>query len=182
VLPDQTDASGKVWHLAVGAGKDATLYVVNRDAMGKFNPSGDVIYQELSQFFAGPVFSAPAYFNGTVYYAAINDQIKAFTLKNARFPATPASQTGKVFAYPGVTPSISANGTNDAILWAVENGFSATLHAYDATNLAKELYNSTQAPFAQDQVGPGNKYITPTIANGRVYVGTYYGVAVFGLR
>ena len=64
----------------------------------------------------------------------------------------------------------------------LENGYSATLHAYDATDLSKELYNSNQAPFVQDQLGPGNKFITPTIANGRVYVGTTYGVAVFGLR
>lgn len=182
LLPDQTDASGKVWHLAVGAGKDSNLYLVNRDSMGKFNPTGDAIFQGISQLFPGPVFSTPAYFNGVVYYAAINDRIKAFALKNAQFPSTPANKTGTVFAYPGATPSISANGTSDAILWAVENGYSATLHAYDATDLSKELYNSNQAPFVQDQPGPGNKFITPTIANGKVYVGTTYGVAVFGLR
>jgi hypothetical protein len=182
VLPDLTDASGKVWHLAVGAGKDANLYLVNRDAMGKFNPVADAVFQEISQLFPGPVFSTPAYFNGTVYYGAIGDQIKAFTLNNAHFPSAPTSHTTTVFFYPGATPSISANGTNDAILWAVENGYSATLHAYDATDLSRELYNSNQVPFVQDQVGPGNKFITPTIANGRVYVGTTYGVAVFGLR
>ena len=182
LLPDQTDASGKVWHLAVGAGKDSNLYLVNRDSMGKFNPSGDAVFQGISQLFPGPVFSTPAYFNGVVYYAAVNDRIKAFALKNAQFPSIPANQTGKVFAYPGATPSISANGTSDAILWAVENGYSATLHAYDATDLSKELYNSNQAPFVQDQPGPGNKFITPTVANGKVYVGTTYGVAVFGLR
>jgi hypothetical protein len=182
LLPDQTDASGKVWHLAVGAGKDSSLYVVNRDSMGKYNASADAIAQEVTSFFPGPVFSTPAYFNGNVYYGGVNDQIKAFTLKNAKFSSSPASATKQKFAYPGVTPSISANGTKDAIVWAVENGFSATLHAYDATNLSRELYNSNQALFTQDQPGPGNKYITPTIANGRVYVGTTYGVAVYGLR
>jgi hypothetical protein len=80
------------------------------------------------------------------------------------------------------TPSISANGTSGEIVWAVENGFSATLHAYDATDLSKELYNGNQAPYVQDQVGPGNKFIAPTVANGKVYVGTTCGVAVYGLR
>ena len=182
VLPDQTDASGKVWHLAVAAGKASDFYLVNRDSMGKFNPAKDAVLQEMPSFFPGPVYSTPAYFNGSVYYGGVNDHIKAFALKNAQFTSTPASQTVKVFPYPGATPSISVNGTSDAILWAVENGDVATLHAYDATDLSKELYNSNQAPFVQDQVGPGNKFITPTVANGKVYVGTTYGVAVYGLR
>ena len=84
----------------------------------------------------------------------------------------PASTTDNFFDYPGTTPAISANGTSDAILWAVENANPAVLHAYDATNLAMELYNSNQANAARDQFGPGNKYITPTIADGRVMVGT----------
>ena len=143
--------------------------------MGKFNPSGDAVFQGISHLFPGPYFPHPAYFNGVVYYAAINDRIKAFALKNAQFPSIPANKTGTVFAYPGATPSISANGTSDAILWAVENGYSATLHAYDATDLSKELYNSNQAPFVQDEPGPGNNIITSTIANGKVYVGTISG-------
>jgi hypothetical protein len=182
VLPDQTDASGTVRHLAVGAGKDLNMYLVDRDSMGKFNPAGDVIFHKEVALFPARVFSTPAYFNGTLYYGAVGDNIKAFTMKNAQFSSVPTSMTAKAFPSPGATPSISANGTNNAILWAVENGFSATLHAYDATDLSKELYNTNQAAFSQDQVGPGNKFITPTIANGRVYVGTTYGVAVFGLR
>jgi outer membrane protein assembly factor BamB len=175
VLPDQTDASGKVWHLAVGAGKDSNLYVVDRDSMGKFKPSGDAIFQELRAFFPARVFSTPAYFNGTVYYGGWSDQIKAHTLKNGQFQTSPNSETSNVFPSPGATPSISANGTNDAIVWAVENGNTASLYAYDATDLSKQLYKS-------DQVGPGNKFIVPTIAHGKVYVGTANGVAVYGLR
>jgi hypothetical protein len=182
VLPDQTDTSGKLWHLAVGAGKASIMYMVNRDAMGKFNPSADASLQKETALFAGRVYSTPAYFNGNLYYCAENDKIKAFPLKNAKLQPTPASQTRNTFEYPGATPSISANGTSGGIVWAVENGYSATLHAYDATDLSKELYNSNQAPFVQDQVGPGNKFITPTVANGKVYVGTTYGVAVYGLR
>jgi outer membrane protein assembly factor BamB len=85
-----------------------------------------------------------------------------------------------VFAYPGATPTISANATNNGILWAVENGTVAVLHAYDATNLANEIYNSNQAGAARDQFA-GNKFITPVVANGKVFVGTPNSVAVFGL-
>jgi hypothetical protein len=181
VLPDLTDGSGQTRHLAVGAGKDANIYVVDRDAMGKFNSGANHIYQEIQGALAGAVFSMPAFFNNTVYYGAVGDRIKAFAISNAQLASTPASQTGNTFPYPGATPCISASGTNNAILWAVENGSNAILHAYDANNLANELYNSNQASGGRDQFGAGNKFITPTVANGKVYVGTINGVGVFGL-
>jgi hypothetical protein len=180
VLPDLTDASGAVHHLALGAGKDSIIYVVNRDSLGKYNPVADAIYQELAGQIAGPVFSMPAYFNNTVYFGAIGDAIKAFTISGARLSAAPTSQTPTSFGTPGATPSVSANGTSNGIVWAAENGTIAVLHAYNAANLASELYNSNQAG-SRDQFGPGNKFITPMIANGKVYVGTSTGVAVFGL-
>jgi hypothetical protein len=179
-LPDMTDISGKTRHLAVGAGKDAILYVVDRDAMGKFNSSTDQIYQEISGQLGGGVFSKPAYFNGTVFYGAVSDSLKAFPIVSARLTASPSSQTANTFGYPGTTPSISANGAANAIVWAVENGGTAVLHAYDATNLATEFYNSNQAANSRDQFS-GNKFITPLIANGKVFVGTSNSVAVFGL-
>ena len=104
----------------------------------------------------------------------------AFQFSNAKLQTTPVSSTSTTFAYPGVTPSISANATNNAIVWATENTNPAVLHAYDASDLSKELYNSNQAG-ARDQFGAGNKFITPTIANGKVYVGTANGVGAFGL-
>ena len=180
-LPDLTDGSGQVWHLAVGAGKDANLYVVNRDSMGKFDSGTNNIYQELQGALPGRIFSAPAYFNDTVYYGPVGNAIMAFGISYARLSATPTSQTGNTFGYPGATPSISANGIDNGILWAVENSDPAVLHAYDATNLAVEFYNSNQAG-TRDNFGPGNKFITPIIVNGKVYVGTTNGVAVFGLR
>jgi hypothetical protein len=180
VLPDLTDNSGQTWHLAVGAGKDTNLYVVNRDHMGKFNATSNNIHQELSGALPGGVFSMPAYFNNTIYYGSVGGTIKAFAISNAHLSTTPTSQTGIAFTYPGSTPSISANGNNNGIVWAHENTSPAVLHAYDATNLNHELYNSSQAG-TRDQFGPGNKFITPTIANGKVYVGTTNGVAVFGL-
>jgi hypothetical protein len=181
VLPDLVDANGVTRHLAVGAGKDSHMYVVDRDAMGKWNPSANLNYQDLGSALGGAVFSMPAFFNNTVYYGPVGTSMKAFPVVSARVAATASSTTSNSFAYPGSTPSISASGTFNGIVWAIENGSTAVLHAYDATNLAHELYNSNQAAGGRDTFGAGNKFITPTIVNGRVYVGTPTGVAVFGL-
>lgn len=180
LLPDVADNSGKVLHLAVASGKDANIYVVSRDNMGKFNGSADNIYQQISGQLAGGVYAKPSYFNGTVYYGAVSDAIKAFPITNGLLATGPSSQSSHTFAYPGAAPSISANGTSNGIVWVVENSSPAVLHAYDATNLANELYNSNQAAGGRDQFS-NNKFITPMVANGRVYLGTAKSVAVFGL-
>jgi outer membrane protein assembly factor BamB len=180
VLPDLTDAAGTVHHLAVGAGKDTNMYVVNRDSMGKFNPQNDsALYQEIDGAIGG-VWSMPAYFNNTLYYGATYDNLKAFPIANAKLAATPSAESAIQFTYPGTTPAISANGTTNGIVWAVENASPAVLHAYDATTL-QELYNSNQAANNRDQFGSGNKFITPMVVNGKVFVGTPSGVAEFGL-
>jgi hypothetical protein len=176
---DVTDSGGNTRHLAVGAGKDSIIYVVDRDAMGKFNAGADQIYQEISGQLGGGVFSMPAFFNNTVYYGAVGDALKAFPVTAARLAAAPSSQSTHHFGYPGTTPSISANGTTNAIVWAIENS-GAVLYAYDATDLSKELYNSNQAANNRDHFS-GNKFITPMVVNGKVYVGTATSVAVFGL-
>ena len=181
VLPDLMDNSGKTWHLAAGAGKDSNIYLVDRDSMGKFSASANNIHQELAGVLAGGIWSMPAYFNNTLYYGPVGNTIKAFAIGNAQLGASPTSQTAITFTYPGATPSISAYGTSNAILWATENTNPAVLHAYDATNLTRELYNSNQASAGRDQFGAGNKFITPMIVNGKVYVGTTTGVGVFGL-
>jgi hypothetical protein len=180
VLPDLQDTSGATHHLAVGAGKDGQIYVVNRDSMGKFNPNNDnAIYQQLSGGSAG-VWSMPAYFNNAVYYGAVSDTLKAYPIANAKLATSPAMQSATTFEYPGTTPAVSANGISNGIVWAVENSSPAILHAYDATTL-QELYNSNQAANGRDHFGNGNKFITPMVANGQVFVGTPSGVAVFGL-
>jgi hypothetical protein len=182
LLPDLKNGAGQVVQLGTGAGKDGHLYVFNRANLGKFNPQNDnALYQELPGALDGAVFTSPAWFNGAVYYGAVGDRIRAFNVNAGVLQSQPASTTDNFFVYPGTTPAISANGTSDAILWAVENANPAVLHAYDATNLAMELYNSNQAAAARDQFGPGNKYITPTIADGRVIVGASNSIAVFGL-
>jgi Immunoglobulin I-set domain len=179
LLPDLVDANGITRHLAVGSGKDAIIYVVDRDNMGKFNSGTDNIYQQINGQIGG-VWSKPSYFNNTVYYGAVGDHLKAFPIISARLSGTPATQSSASYAYPGTTPSISANGTSNGIVWAVENGSTGVLHAYNAANLTSELYNSNQAANSRDHFSD-NKYVTPMIANGKVYVGTPNSVVVFGL-
>ena len=112
ILPDFQDASGKMWQLAVGAGKDKRIYVVNRNDMGKFHRNKNSgIYQEIDHAFTGQVFSMSAYFNNTLYFGAINDNLKAFSIANARLLPEPTSKSAAHFAYPGATPSVSANGS-----------------------------------------------------------------------
>lgn len=188
VLPDMKDSSGKIRHLAVGAGKDDIIYLVDRDSMGKFNPDNDDVYQEIPSTGSdnsnglggsGGVYSMPAYFNGTLYYGAVDDYLRAFKFQHARIATPAASKTSITFGYPGTTPSVSSYGSQDGIVWAVENNTPAVLHAYDAADLSHELYNSKQAGH-RDEI-TGNKFITPMIAAGKVFVGTPNGVAVFGL-
>jgi hypothetical protein len=180
VLPDQIDSSGATRHLAIGAGKDGNMYIVDRDSMGKFDPTANHAYQVISGTLGGMVFSTPAYFNGAVYYGAVDAPLQRFVLSAARLAPSAASRSAIAFRFPGTTPSVSANGASGAIVWAVENGSPAVLHAYDATDLSRELYNSGQNA-ARDSLGPGNKFITPTVAAGKVLVGTTRSVAVYGL-
>jgi hypothetical protein len=179
LLPDLKDSAGTTHQLAVGIGKDQNIYVVDRNNMGKFNSSTNAIYQQISGILPDAYDSSPIYFNNTVYLGGITNTIMAFPITNAKLATTPSSQTANKFGYPGAIPVISASGTTNAIVWAVENATNGILHAYDATNLATELYNSTQTN-NRDQFAP-NKYMTPMVTNGKVYVGTTNSVAVFGI-
>lgn len=183
VLPNIKDASGVVHQLVVGAGKDRNIYIADRKNMGKFNPSNNnQIYQEVTGALGGSVFSMPAFGNNKLYYGAVGDRIKAFQFNtNGLLVSTPQSMTSSTFGFPGATPSLSGSSKATEILWAAENGSTAVLHAFNANNLAVELYNSNQAAGSRDHFGIGNKFITPMVANGKVYVGTTSGVGVFGL-
>ena len=182
ILPDMTDASGNTRSLAIGAGKDSNIYLVDRTNMGKFNPANNnAIYQELEGALPGGIWSSPAYYKGQVYYGSVGGPLRAFQFSKALLSATPVSSSPTTYPYPGATPSISANGTTNGIVWAVENSSTAVMHAYNASNLGQELYNTSQAAGGRDSFGAGNKFMVPTIANGKVYVGTPNGVAAFGL-
>ena len=106
--------------------------------------------------------------------------LKSFSIANGKLSTTPV-QTGASFTYPGVLPSVSANGTSNGIVWAIENTGTAVLHAFAANDLTQELYNSNQASNGRDHFGSGNKFITPMIADGKVFAATTNSVAVFGL-
>jgi outer membrane protein assembly factor BamB len=195
LLPEQTDASGATRHLAVGAGKDKNIYVVDRDHLGKFNStSNHNAYQILADVFphsrcGAGVYGAPVYFNGMVYFGPNGDVIQGFRLVDARLPATATTAAAATTrsCYPGAPMSISADGTRNGILWAVKNGSpQGILYAFDANTLNSPLYDSSLAG-ARDQFGPGSKFTPPTVANGLVFVATQAAdgrsaVAVFGLH
>ena len=180
VLPDQSYGTASILNLAVGAGKDGNFYVVDRNNMGKWHANSNNVYQELAGAVPNGVFGVPAYFNNTVYYCDVNATLKSFSISNGKLSTTPV-QTGASFTYPGVLPSVSANGTSNGIVWGIENTGTAVLHAFAANNLTQELYNSNQASGGRDQFGGGNKFVTPMIADGKVFAPTSNSVAVFGL-
>src|ERR1019366_1620004 len=113
----------------------------------------------------GGVWAMPTYFNNTVYYGSVGSPLQAFTITNAKLSTSAAAHTANSFGYPGATPSVSANGASNGIVWAVENTNPAVLHAFDASTL-NELYNSNQAASGRDHFGNGNKFMVPTIVNG----------------
>lgn len=180
VLPDGNYGTTGTLNLAVGAGKDGNLYVVNRNNLGKFHANSNNVYQELQGAAPNGVWGVPAYFNNAVYYCDVNATLKSFSISNGTLSSTPV-QTGASFTYPGILPSVSANGTANGIVWGIENTGTAVLHAFKADDLTQELYNSNQAASGRDHFGSGNKFITPMIADGKVFAATTNSVAVFGL-
>ncbi len=181
VVPDFTDDSGKVWHLAFGPGSDGSIYVLNRDSLGSSGMQSTPIIQVImgASSPAG-VTSIMAYFDTNAYLAASGEPIKTFTVSDARLSKSAVNQSSNTLGASGAQLSISAQGTTGDILWAVENNGAGILHAYDATNLACELYNSSQAPNSRDGFVVSGSAVSPTVAGGRVYVVTSSGIAVFG--
>jgi PQQ-like domain len=185
LLPDQT--GGPHLHLLVQSDKVGNIYLVDRDNMGQYNSqNNNQIVQYLPAANRG-MWNSPTWWNNNVYFGASSDVLKAFAFNTTTglLSTTPTSQSAKSFAYPGTTGSVSANQTTNGIFWALNNsGYKTTgaavLHAYDATNLASELYNSGQNS-TRDNPGPAVKFTVPTVANGKVYVGTQTKLSVFGL-
>jgi hypothetical protein len=183
VLPDSV-GSPIHRHLLVGCGKEGKIYLLDRDNMGKFNAADDSqIVQSLPNAVGG-TWSSPAFFKGQIYYQGIFDTLKAFSISNAVISG-PTSESLNTIGFPSATPVISANSSANGIAWVLQNdgygsGDPAILHAYATTNLLRELYNSSIMGL-RDQLGGAVKFTVPTVANGKVYVGSQYQVSALGL-
>jgi hypothetical protein len=183
LLPDSAGSTTHP-HLIVAAGKEGTIHLVDRDNMGHFNSAGDSqIVQELNGA-VGAVRSTPAFFNHTIYYQGNGDVMRAFTITNAVIGSTPASTSSGTISAPGGTPIVTANGLNNSIVWVVSpdaygSSGPAVLYAYAATNLAVELYSSSQN-LARDNPGPAVRMNTLTAMNGKVFVGGQSTLSIFG--
>ena len=188
-LPDQP---GDHPHLLVGGGKDGRIFLMDRDNMGKLNnpPNGpDLVLQTVPNALSGGSWDTPAYFdagdpNGPfIYYVGNGDRAKAFQLQNGLLTTSPTSQSPTAFSGSyGASPIVTANHTKHGIVWALENrGGNLVLHAYDATNLGNELYNSNNNVVPNDRMGAGVKFATPSAADGKVFVPTASSLEIFGL-
>jgi hypothetical protein len=166
-------------HLIVGGGKEGNLFLVNRDNMGKFNTSNKVV-QTINA--GNGLFSTPVFWQDNLYVGTTGAlEQYVFNTITGQFGGI-SSQTASSFPFPGTTPSLSSNGSAQGIIWASDNSEYCTpaspgcgpavLHAYNATNLANELWNSSQAAGSRDQAGDAVKFTVPTVANGKVYLGT----------
>ena len=178
LLPDQ---GAPHTHELLGGGKAGTLYLVDRDNLGGYNSVDDSqIVQSIPQASSGELDSVPAYWNGNVYIAGQSDSIKAFSLSNELLSLQPTSQTSVATVVPG-SVSITSDGTNNGILWAIPLNSPARLYAFDPNNLSISFYNTEQAPGERDHLGSVPKFVAPTIANGKVYVGGTSALSVYGL-
>jgi uncharacterized protein (TIGR03437 family) len=179
LLPDEAGSAAHP-HLLAGAGKEGRIYLIDRDRMGHFNSADDSQIVQSIAGATGPLYGGAAYFNRTLYLAGKNDTLKAFSIADAHLTPSPSSQSLQVFGDLGSAPTVSSNGSAGGIVWIVEPGYGGTLHAYDASNLANELYNSQENP-ARDGLGSFVKFSLAVAANGKVYVGTGNSLSVFGL-
>jgi hypothetical protein len=205
LFPNQTGSGPQ--HLLTEVGKEGVVYLIDRDNMGQYNQNNN---NQIVQSFNGPAYGqwgVPALWQNNLYTGGQYDAVRQFSFNPSTelFNTNVASQTPEAFGYPGTSPSVSSQSGSHGVLWATDSGMygyanpnvsgvncsqvpvppacsgPAILHAYNATNLSQEYWNSSQAPNNRDQAGNAVKFIPPTIANGKVYVGTRTEVTVYGL-
>ena len=186
LLPDLADGNGTVHHLAVSGGKDRQLYVIDRDDMGGFNPNNNNVYQQFT-LSNSENFSTPVYFNGRVYVCPGGNALKAFAISDALLATTPTAQSTNTFGGSGAVLTVSSNGNANGIVWALDlpptpPPVVPILFAYDATNVTNAIYTSAQASGGRDKFSTvGGHFNTPTVVDGKVYLGTSSSLVVFGL-
>ncbi len=179
LLPDQPAPHR---HLLLQPSKGAMIYVIDRDQMGKFHPDGDAIVQEIKM--RGGGYGAIAYWNGHAFFAASDDYLSDYAIQNAQLK--PNNTSGRKFENPGATPSVSADGKQNAIVWVVAtktwNGSdrAAILYAYDARDIRQPIYTSEQNS-QRDRAALATRFVIPVVVNGRVYIGARGEVEVYGL-
>jgi hypothetical protein len=180
LLPDQP---GPHRHLLLQPTKDSTIYVIDRDNMGKYNRDSDALVEIIQM--PGGAHGAMAYWNGHAYFATRDDYLRAYAIKNGQLTAI--MQSTAKFADPGATPSVSANGNKDAIVWAIAtrpwsgpDNKPAVLYAYDATKLGDPIYTSEENS-QRDRAALATRFVIPVVINGRVYFGTRSEIEVYGL-
>ena len=182
------DQPGPTPHRLVAAGKTGTIYVVNRDNMGHFQSGSD---SQIIQSLPGVLphgdleegnFSAPVFFNNNVYYGAVGDSLKIFQFTNGVLSSGPVSQSVETYPNRGASFAVSANGSTNGLLWAVQDNTPAggVLRVYDASDLWKELYNS-DSPGSRDTLDSATKFSIPLIANGKAFVVTQTQITAYGL-
>jgi hypothetical protein len=180
LLPDQNGAHP---HLAIVGGKDGNLFVVDRDHLGQYHSGSDDVVQTVK--LKGGLLAAPAYWNQHVYVFGDGDVLQQLAVRDGTLE--PAHSGSFAPVDPGATPTISANADRDGIVWTISTRSwevipesLAVLHAYDAADVSRELYSSEQNS-DRDRAGISVRFTIPSVANGRVYVGTRGEVDVYGL-
>lgn len=179
LLPDQ---AGPHRHLLLQPTKGGMIYVIDRDQMGQFQAEGDAVVARVHM--AGGGYGAMAYWNGHVFFACSDDFLRDYALENGQL--APKTRSSVKFENPGATPSISSDGNNNAIVWALAtktwNGTErpAVLYAFDANNIAQPIYTSEQNS-KRDRAAMATRFVIPVVANGRVYFGARGEVEVYGL-
>jgi hypothetical protein len=171
-------------HLMVIAGKQGRIYILKRNHPGEYNSNFDNVIQKNNTIQAN--YSTPSYWNQNLYFAAVGDYPKAYSFSQGRLSDTPTSSASTTYPYPGAVTVVSANRLIHGILWAMQSGGTASgnevLHAYKATNLGVELYNSDQAGTRDVPGIPGQSFESILVANGKVYVPSGEPqISVFGL-
>ncbi len=180
LLPDQP---GTHPHLLLQPTKNSTLYVIDRDQMGQFNGDGDAVVQRLRMGGQG-AYRAMAYWNGHVFFATSDDFLRDYTITGGH--VIPSKSSNTKFENPGASPTVSANGTQNAVVWAVATKTwdgrdrPATLYAFDAKQIAQPIYSSEQNS-QRDRAATATRFVIPIVVNAHVYFAARNAVEVYGL-